>query len=191
MCAGILIMSHKITLAAVAFVLLMMTMASASVGVGISPTKMVLQLEGGKEHQLNLLIFNSGDNDLNIRVHSEGDIAQYVTVDPTSALIKPEPFPHALPIRNGKNFAIMFNAPRVTEPTVITGTFSAVGSPASGSQFGGSVGVAAQVEITVMPGDSFFSRINTSTMIAVGVLVVAIIVFAFYRKAKAPRARKK
>lgn len=152
--------------------------AMADVGVGISPTKVVLQFESGRESQFSLLVFNSGDSNLEISLSADGEIAKLVSVSPTEENIEPEPRPHALPIRNGKNFVVTFDAPRVSRPTKYTGTISAVGTPGEGSQFGGSVGVATQVEITVVPSESLFKRIPAVYLyVAVGILALVVIIF--------------
>lgn len=154
----------------------------ADVGVGISPTKVVLQFESGRESQFSLLVFNSGDSDLKISLSAEGDIAEFVKISPTEENIEPEPRPHALPIRNGKNFVVTFDAPRVSRPTKYTGTIAAVGTPGEGSQFGGSVGVATQVEITVVPSESLFQRIPPVYLyVAAGIVALVVIVFALRR----------
>jgi hypothetical protein len=156
--------------------------AAAEVGVGISPTKVALQFESGKEHHFSLLVFNSGDSNLDITLSAEGEIAQYVSFEPTQSSVEPEPRPHALPIRNGENFVVTFDAPRVSKPTKYVGSISATGTPGAGSQFGGSVGVATQVEITVVPAESSFNRIPPVYLyIAAGIVALVVIVFALRR----------
>jgi hypothetical protein len=156
--------------------------AMADVGVGISPTKVVLQFEGGGESQFSLLVFNSGDSNLKISLSADGEIAKFISFSPAEEEIEPEARPHALPIKNGKNFVVTFDAPRVSRPTKYTGTISATGTPGEGSQFGGSVGVATQVEITVVPAESLFQRIPPVYLyVAAGIVALVVIVFALRR----------
>lgn len=185
MSAGVMKMKNRILI----FVLVLFSLISsiniayASVGVGISPSKVVLQVEGGKVQEIDLLIFNSGDIPLEISLSSEGDIAKFTQIEPGSVIVEPEPQPHALPIKNGKTFIVKFTPPATGEVKKYTGTISATGSPTAGSQFGGSVGVATRVELMVTPTKSIFAFITTEYLIIAGAIILLIIIILLLRRA--------
>ena len=64
-------------------------LVSASVGVGLSPSKMNLQVVGGEMQEIDLLVFNSGDNPMELKMVIEGDIAEFTTTDPESLSVNP------------------------------------------------------------------------------------------------------
>ena len=152
----------------------------ADVGVGISPTKIVLNMESGKSQQVDFLMFNSGDSPLNVNVNLEGDIAKIGTVSGVSGndVIQPEPLPHQLPIKNGKTFSVTFSPSMAFFEKKYSGTISVSGSPVDGSQFGGSVGVAAQADITVTPSAS------SKAVLYGAIVLVVIIAFLCWKKYK-------
>lgn len=160
--------------------LLCASLANASVGIGISPSKIVIQVEEGQMQEIGLLVFNSGDKPMEINVASEGDIAAFTEIPQASKVIEPEPSPHSLPIKNGQSFSIKFSPPTTGEQKTYTGVVSASGSPTAGSQFGGSVGVAAEVVLIVKPAAQkpLFSSLMTPPVIVallVAVLAVAVL----------------
>ncbi len=166
--------TKKIILSSV-FFLLSLYLASANVGVGVSPTKVSFEIESGKEYNLNLLVFNPGDSALEITISAEGDIKDLIEkIEPASEIIQPEPKPTSLPIKNGQNFVITFKAPPVSNEKKYIGVISAVGNPTSGSQFGGSVGVATQVEIIVRPSKSILANLSSKQKL-VGLIIVLLI----------------
>jgi len=152
--------------------------AHAEVGVGMSPSKIVLQIEGGTSQDFEFLVFNSGDYPLDISLGSDGDISKFTKVETSGVTLQPEPKPHELPIKNGQNFKVTFTPPVSGETKVYTGTINAAGSPAKGAQFGGSVGVAALAQIIVVPPTSIFSYI-TPTYQAI-ILIAAIILAVMF-----------
>jgi hypothetical protein len=171
---------------------LILPFVSANVGVGVSPTKIVMQVESGKQTSIDLLVFNPGDNPLDIRLSGEGDIMKYISLDDKKVSLEPEPQPHALPIRNGQTLPVIFKAPSVHQATTYKGTLSATGTLTEGSQFGGSVGVATQVEITVLPSKSILSYLNnTYTYAVIGVFALVIAVVALKRAGLNVSFRKK
>ncbi len=157
--------------------------AYADVGVGLSPSRVVLEVEGGKTQQIDLLVFNSGDYLMEVGLSSEGDIADFTEIEPTSIIIEPEPKPQALPIKNGKTFIVKFKPPATRESKTYTGTISATGKPTGGSSFGGSVGVATKVELIVTPTVSMFAFITTTHILVAGIIILLIIIILLFRKA--------
>ncbi len=168
---------------ALVFAVSLIGTVTAGVGVGLSPSKIVMQVEGGKAQEISLLVFNTGDAPLTISLTSEGDIGEFVKVEPESITVDPEPKPEALPIRNGKNFKITITPPKSRELKKYTGTISAIGKPQSGSTLGGSVGVATQVELTVTPPPSIFAFITTTHLIILAIAAVLIALIIWLRKA--------
>ncbi|MBI4739171.1 hypothetical protein HY772_06465 [Candidatus Woesearchaeota archaeon] len=182
--ADVIKMKNKILIIGV-LVLVILTsiqIVHAAVGVGISPSKIVLQIEGGKMQEIDLLVFNSGDSPLEISLSSEGDIVKFTEIEPKSVVLEPEPQPHALPIKNGRTFIVKFTPPAMGEVKKYTGTISATGKPAAGSQFGGSVGVATQVELIVTPPASIFAFITTTHLIIAGIIILIIIIILLLKK---------
>lgn len=155
----------------------------ADVGVGISPSKIVLQIEGGSFKELDLLIFNSGDDAMDISFNIEGEIAKFTTFDQKSILVEPEPKPHTLPIKNGKKLIVKFIPPVSKETKKYIGSISATGTPTSDSQFGGSVGVASQVELIVTPTSSIFEFISFNHLIFIGIFLLLVILILVLKKA--------
>lgn len=167
----------------VLFVIISANLAYADVGIGVSPSKIVLQVEGGKTQEISLLVFNSGDNSMEISVTSEGEIEKFTQIEPNSIVVEPEPKPHVLPIKNGKSFVVRFTPPATSDTKKYTGTISATGSPGAGSQFGGSVGVATQVELIVTPTTSIFAFLTATHIIAICAIVALIIIVLLLRRA--------
>ncbi len=157
-------------------------LASASVGVGISPTKVVYQIEAGSDKQFDLTVFNSGDTPLEVSLTVDGTISEFTDVSNERIVIQPEPTPHALPIKNGKSLSVTFSPRGSLKSGTYTGTISATGSPGEGSQFGGSVAVATQVEIIIVPAASFLSRIPSVYLYGmIGLLAVIVIIYTLHR----------
>ena len=124
--------NQTIAILAIILVALSFQAAYAAVGVGISPSKMVLELESGQTKTVDLLVFNTGDNSMEISMSVEGDIKQFTQITPEKLPVAPEPKPHALPIKNGQSFTITFTAPAGTAAGKYTGTIAAPGSPSTG-----------------------------------------------------------
>src|SRR3989338_9394761 len=154
----------------------------ADVGVGVSPSKTVIQVEGGEVHELTLLVFNSGDDPLEITLSTEGNIASFTTVETKKILVDPEPKPHELPIKNGKEVKVRMKPPATSKPVTYTGTINAVGSVATGQQFGGSVGVATQIEVQVTPSKSFWAFVTTTHLLIGAILLVLLALFLLLRR---------
>jgi len=155
---------------------------SADVGVGISPSKFLLEMPGGKTQQHEILIFNPGDGPLKVSLNIEGEIAEFTTVSPESEVLSPEPIPHERPIKNGKKFIVKFSPPASRFVKTYTGSISATGGP-SGGQFGGNVGVATIVELTVTPPRSFLDYITKTHVIIAGMIILFILLLVVLRKA--------
>lgn len=160
--------------------------ANAAAGVGISPTKIVLRIESGSSQESSVLVFNSGDYPMEITLSSDGEIASFTQITPGKEVIDPEPMPHSLPIKNGKAFVITFSPPATNEAKKYVGSISATGSPGGGT-FGGSVGVAMQVELTVVPAPAkplfgFLTTTHVLMLLVVAAALAAIVFFKKYRK---------
>jgi hypothetical protein len=156
---------------------------NADVGVGISPSKAVEQIEGGQEREIEFLVFNTGTDDIFITLSVAGDIAKFVTIEKVSDTISPEPIPHKLPIKNGKVFLVKLSPPATSNEKTYEGTISAIGSPSASSQFGGSVGVASQVQIIVTPTKTFLSYLTITHYIIIAAIVVMAFLIWFLRRA--------
>jgi hypothetical protein len=166
-------------------VMILVSLASAEVGLGVSPSKIRLAVNGGESQEIEMLVFNSGDNPLDVQLVAEGDIAKYVEITPAGTIsLEPEPKPHALPIKNGKTFIIKFNPPMTFTTKTLTGKISAVGSPTAEMQFGGSIGVAMQVELIVSPSGTGYIW-----YIVIGVLAALAIIVWLMKRAR-PKGRK-
>ena len=172
----------NLILALVLFSFVSVGIVYAAVGVGVSPSKIVLQIEGGKPQEIDFLVFNSGDSPLEISLSSEGDIAEFTEIEPKSVVVEPEPQPHELPIKNGKTFMVKFTPPATGEVRKYIGTISATGNPSAGSRFGGSVSVAAQVELTVTPSASIFAFITTTHLIIAGMIILLTTIVLLLKK---------
>ena len=173
-------MKYKTYKLAITLILLagfIIPLADAEVGVGISPSRAVLQIEGGKTQDLSLLVFDSGDGQIKISMSAEGSIADFTKFNFNNVVLEPEPKPHALPIKNGKNIIATFSPPVTSETKKYVGTIAASGSPAGNSQFGGGVGVAAQIEITVTPTQSVLAFIPPLYffILLIIILIIAIV----------------
>lgn len=168
------------------FALMLLTglpLISAATGVGISPTESRLQIEAGQEQTLNIVVFNSGDSLLKVSLHPEGDVAPFVKVEGTEVSIEPEPQPHALPIKNGKTYALRVKVPAGTKPGIYNGEIAVVGSVAGSSQFGGSVGVASRLVVTVVPATSLFAKIPRMYYVIIAIIIAIIALWFALKKA--------
>lgn len=164
-------------------VLLLGNFVKADVGVGISPSKIVLQIEGGQTQNYELLIFNTGSNTLKLNFGIEGDIVKFTEIEKETEIIEPEPKPHELPIKNGKTIMVSFSPPATTKTKEYEGKISAIGSPLEGSQFGGSVGVAAKVQIIVTPTQTFLNYLTPLHYMIAGAILVLIIIIILLKRA--------
>ena len=169
--------------------------ASSLVGVGVTPSKMELNLVGGETKDIELLVFNTGDGPNEVVLSAEGDIASFVTFEPATAILDPEPMPHTLPIKNGKIFHIKFKAPAEKESKNYVGLISASTLPAKEQGFSGSVGSAVQVKLTVNPPLYLKQIIGVLTLhdIVLGAAFIPLILsgFLIVRKIKKKRAKKR
>lgn len=166
----------------VAFSLFSVSLVSAAVGVGLSPSRVNLQVVGGEMLELDLLVFNTGDSTMDLGIVVEGAIKDFTVVDLSSLSIDPEPKPHELPIKNGRTFNVKFNPPVSRKIVTYTGTIVAVSGTSGESQFGGSVGVATQVILTVVPPKSFFDYIELIHLIIAGFIIAIIVVIVLLKK---------
>jgi hypothetical protein len=155
--------------------ILILPLANASVGLGISPSKINLEMESGKTQEMELLVFNTGDKTLDISLNVEGDISEFTTVEPLVLTVEPEPVPQELPIKNGKKFKITFKPTASLSDKKYTGKITAVGNAGAGSQFGGNVGVATQVQLNVV-STKLFSAFFTKTNLIIGAIIVSVII---------------
>ena len=163
------------------FILLVFTLFAVSalgeVGVGVSPSKFQLTIQGGTTQTFDLLIFNTGDFPMEIQVSASDSIAPFTTITPSAILVEPEPQPHELPIKNGKKVTVTFAPPVKGDTIHYSGEVSATGRPSGSAQFGGSVGVATMVEMTVFPPESIFAFITaTHVLIAVAVILIFAVI---------------
>lgn len=157
-------------------------LTQADVGVGISPSKFVLQMEGGRPQTHEFVVFNPGDAPLEIAISIDGEIAEFTTVEPSHAIIEPEPQPHERPIKNSRNFVVTFNPPASRTAKTYKGSIAATGGP-SGGQFGGNVGVATLVELTALPPKSIFDYLTTTHWIIIGFIILLIILIILLKRA--------
>jgi len=156
-------------------------MISADVGVGISPSKMIIQLEGGRTHEFELMVFNVGSDPMKLSFVVEGTLSEITEVEyDENLLVDPEPQPHELPIKNGKTVLVRFTPPASGEE--YEGTISALGSAGGGSTFGGSVGVASKIKIIVIPPESIFAFVTITHLIIAGVIVFLVLLFFILKK---------
>ena len=163
----------------IAFALVLMPWTSASVGVGMSPTKIVIETYVGDVRNEEVSVFNPGDIPLDISLNAEGGIAPFTTFAVSSATVQPEPN-HEQPIENGQRLMVTF---KPTKQGVFTGTITAGGGPTQNSQFGGTVGVAAQVVMKVGPAKSLLDAVTTRQIIIAGSMVAVLILFIVLQKA--------
>ncbi len=164
-------------------IILLSSFASASVGVGISPAKAIFEIEGGQTQELQVLVFNSGDQGpAEIHVEPQGAIASFTTVTPESQIVEQEP-EHQRPIDNGKIFTVKFNPPATNEEKTYTGYIGAFSRPPPGAQFGGNVGVSMTVEIKVTPTKSILDFITTTHILIAAAVVLAILLIIAFRRA--------
>lgn len=157
-------------------------LVSAEVGLGISPSKMKEQVVAGDTYTYSFLVFNTGSQDIEVSLVVDGEIAEFATVQTPLLTISPEPSPHEFPIKNGVSFNVVFEMPKSMGDKAYTGTVSAVGKAASGSQFGGSVAVSSQVEFVSLSPDSIFSKLETKYyFIILGFIVLILLIYLLKR----------
>jgi hypothetical protein len=163
--------------------LLFALFVAAQVGVGMSPSKIVLEGTSGDVLEQSVLVFNSGDQLMKLRFSADGEIASFTTFSQQELTVEPEPQPHALPIKHGQSFTAQFKLPVSGATKKYSGTISASGGPTAGSQFGGTVGVGALVEIIVHPPASPLAFVTGQHLLIGVVVVIVILVLVFLRKA--------
>lgn len=172
-----------ITFSVVLIFLIALKISIAAVGVGISPTKVIFQVEGGKNQVLELLVYNTGDSPMEVKLTADDNLASITNIRPSSMIITPEPIPHEFPIKNGRKFVVEFTPPVTRKDIVYTGSISAIGANAGNSQFGGSVGVATQVELRVTKTRSQLDFITAQQIIIGSLIVLIIIIIILIKKA--------
>ncbi len=155
----------------------LLPVALADIGVGLSPAKRIYNVEGGQVVDDTYTVYNTGDGDLLASISADGVIAQFVTIDASSLLVKPEPNPHTLPIKNGQTFHVRYKIPTGWSPQTYTGNIVASGGRAPGSTLGGSVSVAMQVEIYAKPTRYFWNRITPNQWMLIGGVLIFIVLF--------------
>ncbi|MDP3741963.1 MAG: hypothetical protein Q8R15_01475, partial [Candidatus Micrarchaeota archaeon] len=82
------------TVALFFFLSMLSSVASADVGIGVSPSRIVMQVEGGQTQEVQLLFFNTGDDSIQVSVGIDGSIAPFTQVFPAIETVEPEPKPH-------------------------------------------------------------------------------------------------
>ena len=162
--------------------LLFINGTNADVGVGISPSKFIVAVPGGQTQDFEMIVYNPGTDSLEVGIEIEGEISKFTTVEPMRAVIRPEPAPHERPIKNSKRFKVTFSPPPSTKPKVYKGSIAASGGPAGG-QFGGRVGVASLVELTVPPPIRFWDYITRTHIMIAGIILGILVLILVLRKA--------
>jgi hypothetical protein len=162
--------------------LVSLMIVSANVGLGVSPSKIREEVTSGESYSYDYLVFNTGSQDINVKISVEGEISEFVTFESSQAVISPEPLPHEFPIKNGINFQYTIDFPKTMKPKVYTGKISVIGSGGGDSQFGGNVGVSTAVEYISIPPKSVFSKIGTNMYIFVAVLIALIALILILKK---------
>lgn len=160
-----------------------LTLVSAEVGLGISPSKMKEHLITGSSYEYDIIVFNVGDESMEITLVANGEIAPFTTITPVSQMVEPEPLPHEFPIKNGKVFHVVFDIPNGGKERIYDGSFSAVGKGDSGSQFGGNVAVVSRVELNVLPPTSFLEKLTPIHYLAFGAVVLLALIVIGLKKA--------
>src|SRR3989344_5269773 len=163
------------------FILSSVNFAYGDVGVGISPSKMIFEIEAGKSQQLDILVYNTGDNLLDVTMEVDGEIQSFTKIEKNSFTIEPEPKPHEFPIKNGVHTTAVFSPPGNLKPKTYKGMIAAGGGP-YGSQFGGRVSVASQIEIIVRAPKSIFSYITTTHLLIVGIVILLALIIWFLKR---------
>jgi hypothetical protein len=108
---------------------------------------------------MEFLVFNSGDFPMDISLGSEGNIGEIISLEPSTQKVEPEPKPHKRPIKNGKTVRIRFSPPGSGETMTYSGKLVASASPLAGSMFGGTIAVAAPIDVKVTPARSILAMI--------------------------------
>lgn len=158
-----------------------MSFASAAVGVGLSPSKMREHLTGGKSYSYDILVFNTGSENMEITLTATGELKGLVEVEEQTLVVSPEPNDE-LPIENGRNFKVTITPPRVSKEKIFKGTLVATGSGSKDSQFGGNVAVSSQVELVVSPSKSILSRMTTTQYVILAAVLLIILAIVLIRK---------
>jgi len=158
-----------------------MSFASASVGVGLSPSKMREHLTSGQSYTYDILVFNTGSDNMDITLSATGEIAEFVEIVENKMIVFPEPNDE-LPIENGRTFKVVINAPRTGTEKIFKGKIVATGSGAGDSQFGGNVAVSSQIELVVTPSKSIFAKLNTIHYVILGLVLFIILMIVLIRK---------
>ena len=176
-------MKNKIILLTFVFVFILsnLSLVYGDVGVGISPSKMILEIEAGKSQQLDILVYNTGDNTLDVTMDIDGEIQSFTKIEKNRFTIEPEPKPHEFPIKNGVHTTAVFSPPGGLKPKTYKGMISAGGGP-YGGQFGGRVSVASQIEIIVRAPKSIFSYITTTHLLIVGIVILLALIIWFLKR---------
>ena len=155
----------------------------ASVGLGISPSRMIEEIPSGETTQYEFLVFNTGDDLIEVNLVVEGDFVDFTEFSHETLTLEPEPKPHELPIKNGETILVSFTPPASSKSKEYIGSIAIVGSPATGSTFGGSVGVSTRVTLITIPPKSIFSYITTKHLIYSGIIVLLIVIFFLLKRA--------
>lgn len=175
-------------------ILTSITSASSLVGVGVTPSRLDLELVGGKTQEVELLVFNTGDYPFEIGLSAEGEIASFITFEPTKALIDPEQMPHSLPIKNGKMFKLKFTPP-AGESRTYTGLISATVVNTREQGFSGSVGSAVYVSAHVSKPfylKSIFGLITIQQLVLVlGIIPLVLSGFLVLKKVSSKKKKAK
>lgn len=164
------------------FLVFCFSVISADVGLGISPSKIRDPVISGETYSIEILIFNTGSEEMDITLSYVGDLSDSVVISPSSQIIQPEPVPHEFPIKNGKLFEITFKIPSSSSEKTYKGVISAIGGGSGGSNFGGSVGVSSEIEMVSVPSSSFFSLIPSYAYFVLGGIVLLIVIVLLLKK---------
>ncbi|MBI5391835.1 hypothetical protein HZB00_02415 [Candidatus Woesearchaeota archaeon] len=161
-------MIPRFSLFCVLLLLLSIPFAAADIGIGLSPAKRVFHnIEGGQTIEETYTVYNTGDGPINANLGADGAIASFVTVIPKAVYVEPEPQPHSLPIKNGKQFTVRYKVPTGWEAKLYTGQIVASGGAAGGT-LGGNVAVAMVVELYSIPTKYFWNRISKEQYLLTG-----------------------
>jgi hypothetical protein len=152
--------------------------AHSTVAVGLTPASVILGGESGQEVYWDFIVFDVGDEAVNVTISTVGAIAPFSYPNITTLIVQPEPKPFTSPPRNGQKVRIFLKTPHVDKSTTYMGGVSVLG---------GALSVIATLSFVAFP-TRFEIAEYVPYVVLVGSLVAAV--FLVLRLVRLLRIRK-
>ena len=163
----------------VSLVLMSICLVSTVEALGISPLKISLTVEKGKETEIveYIQVMNSEPNPIHVVVSASGPVSEFITIEPSEFDLPAGPGLFSDQPRPTQNIKIIFSIPREVSQSKYSGEILFNQKPVEGGVLGAGIVLSTKVDLSIgrMAAAEFPLYVNALLIILVLVLCASII----------------